>query len=308
MRKRTKNSSIFDDVIRTAQERHGKLLIPVVNETFDEHYPKGTQVTRLPDNYQKIVSKTVADSCNVIGDRVYHVECQSRNDSTMVLRMVEYDFMIGLSMAENEDGMYRIRFPRSCVIYLRQNGNTPDKEEMELEFQDGQRITYTVPTVLVQDYTLNEIFDKQLYIFLPFYIMRYEKDMSDISASAERKKALLEEYEDIMDRLEEALKDEPDVYQDILQLMRKVADYQLSRQDNLKEEVGAVMGGKVLPLPSDKLREERAAGRAEGRYQTLVNAVDNAMKNFHVDLEAACKALEITAEEYQLAKETLKKG
>ena len=308
MRKRTKNSSIFDDVIRTAQERHGKLLIPVVNETFDEHYPKGTQVTRLPDNYQKIVSKTVADSCNVIGDRVYHVECQSRNDSTMVLRMVEYDFMIGLSMAENEDGMYRIRFPRSCVIYLRQNGNTPDKEEMELEFQDGQRITYTVPTVLVQDYTLNEIFDKQLYIFLPFYIMRYEKDMSDISASAERKKALLEEYEDIMDRLEEALKDEPDVYQDILQLMRKVADYQLSRQDNLKEEVGAVMGGKVLPLPSDKLREERAAGRAEGRYQTLVNAVDNAMKNFHVDLEAACKALEITVEEYQLAKETLKKG
>jgi len=226
----------------------------------------------------------------------------------MVLRMVEYDFMIGLSMAENEDGMYRIRFPRSCVIYLRQNGNTPDKEEMELEFQDGQRITYTVPTVLVQDYTLNEIFDKQLYIFLPFYIMRYEKDMSDISASAERKKALLEEYEDIMDRLEEALKDEPDVYQDILQLMRKVADYQLSRQDNLKEEVGAVMGGKVLPLPSDKLREERAAGRAEGRYQTLVNAVDNAMKNFHVDLEAACKALEITADEYQLAKETLKKG
>ena len=144
---------------------------------------------------------------------------------------------------------------------------------MELEFQDGQRITYRVPAVLVQSYNLDEIFEKQLYIFLPFYIMRYEKDMNAIATDVVRKSALLEEYEDILERLEKALQDEPDVYQDLLQLMRRVADHQLSKQDSLKEEVGAVMGGKVLPLPSDKLREAAEAARAEGKAEGKAESV-----------------------------------
>lgn len=191
----------------------------------------------------------------------------------MVLRMVEYDFMIGLSMAEDENGIYQIQFPRSCVIYLRHNGNTPTEEKMELEFQDGQRITYRVPAVQVQSYNLDEIFEKQLYIFLPFYIMRYEKDMNAIATDVVRKSALLEEYEDILERLEKALQDEPDVYQDLLQLMRRVADHQLSKQDCLKEEVAEVMGGKVLPLPSDKLREAAEAARAEGKAEGKAESV-----------------------------------
>ena len=46
--------------------------------------------------------------------------------------------------------------------------------------------------------------------------------------------------------------------------MRKVADYELSPYFDLREEVGAVMGGKVLPLPSDALREARAEGMQQG--------------------------------------------
>ncbi|MBR1853676.1 MAG: hypothetical protein IJ794_11155 [Lachnospiraceae bacterium] len=49
------------------------------------------------------------------------------------------------------------------------------------------------------------------------------------------------EYGNILDRLEEALRD----------------------HEKFKEEVGSVMGGRVLPLPSDRLREERAEGKVE---------------------------------------------
>lgn len=66
------NSTIFDDVLRTIQER-------------------------LPEEYQEVLSKVVADSCNKIADVVYRVECQSKKDGSMILRMVEYDFMIALS-------------------------------------------------------------------------------------------------------------------------------------------------------------------------------------------------------------------
>ena len=84
---------------------------------------------------------------------------------------------------------------------------------------------------------------------------------------------MLAEYGNILDRLEEALRDEPDVYQDLLRLMYNVVEYVLRDHEEFKEEVGSVMGGRVLPLPSDRLREERAEGRAEGRDLKLVSQV-----------------------------------
>ena len=90
-------STIFDDVLRTIQERLPKLLIPLVNEVFQTTYSEETEVKRLPEEYQKLISKVVADSCNKMGEWVYHFECQSKKDGSMILRMVEYDFMIALS-------------------------------------------------------------------------------------------------------------------------------------------------------------------------------------------------------------------
>ena len=74
------NSTIFDDVLRTIQERRPKLLISLVNEVFHTNYAENTKVTRLPEEYQKVVSKLVADSCNRIEKQIYHFECQSTND------------------------------------------------------------------------------------------------------------------------------------------------------------------------------------------------------------------------------------
>lgn len=56
------NSTIYDDVFRTIQERHPGLLIPLVNEAFHTEYVEQEPVTRLPEEYQKVVSKLIADS------------------------------------------------------------------------------------------------------------------------------------------------------------------------------------------------------------------------------------------------------
>ena len=146
----------------------------------------------------------------MIGERVYHMEVQSRNDTTMILRMVEYDFVIGLAGADKENGKYHIRFPRSCVIYLRHNGITPQEEEMELEFQNGQIVSYGVPTVLVQNYSLDEI-------------------------------------EDILERLEQVLCDEPNVYQDLVLLMQRVADYLLWQHEEFKRRLVLSWEEKCCP-------------------------------------------------------------
>ena len=67
------------------------------------------------------------------------------------------------------------------------------------------------------------------------------------------------------------------------------------------------MGGKVLPLPSDKLREEREEGRRLGRLQTMVDNIDSLMRLQAWDLKTASEAIGSTEEEYYKAKEILEK-
>lgn len=290
MRKEAENTStIYDDVFRTIQERHPKLLIPLINEAFHTEYAEDESVTRLPEEYQKTVSKVIADGCSVIGNRIYHIECQSTADSGIMLRMVEYDFMLALSHAEKGKEGYQIQFPHSCIFYLRHTKNTPEKEEIKLLFPDGQTIQYRVPTIKAQNYTSREIFEKKLYICLPYYIMRYEKHFHEISRDPEKTERFMEEYDQIFSELwEETRQEETGMYQDLLRLIRKIADYQLRKDDDLKERMGAVMGGKVLELPSDKLREAKAEGRSEGLTQGITQGItqgENRVSRLIIELQ-----------------------
>lgn len=124
------NGTIYDDVLRTLQERHPELLIPLVNEVFHTAYPQAAKVTRLPEEYQKVVSKVIADSCSMIENCIYHIECQSTKNGKMALRMVEYDFFMALADTKKQDGHYRLRMPKSCVLYLRGGTDISDKEEL----------------------------------------------------------------------------------------------------------------------------------------------------------------------------------
>jgi len=259
------DSTIFDDVLRTVQERLPQLLIPLINEVFHTSYSKDTEVVRLPEEYQKLLSKVIADSCNKIDNLVYHFECQSRSDGSMILRMVEYDFMIALSDSIRHEQTNELHFPRSCIIYLRSTKNTLAEEALQIKFSDGQKVTYKVPILKLKNYSINEIFEKNLLILLPYYIINYEKELSKIASNSDKTKQLVAEYSNIIHRLNEATcNDSTGMFHDILQMMRHIVNYLLEKEPVLQERIGDVMGGKVLPLPSDKLREARAEGIEQG--------------------------------------------
>lgn len=86
---------------------------------------------------------------------------------------------------EKVDGRYCVEFPRSCVLYLRSGKRTPDFLEVELILPDSQMCVYRVPTVKVEHYTKDSIFEKKLLMLLPFYIMRYEKSADIIEKDSE---------------------------------------------------------------------------------------------------------------------------
>ena len=222
------DSTIFDDVLRTIQERLPKLLIPLVNEVFHTSYTEDTKVIRLPEEYQKLLSKVIADSCNQIDGLVYHFECQSRTDGSMILRMVEYDFMIALSDSIRHQYTNELHFPRSCIIYLRSTTNTLKEETLQITFSDGQKITYKVPVLKLKNYSIDEIFEKNLLILLPYYIINYEKELSKIASNSDRIRQLATEYDYIIHKLNEVThNDNTGIFHDILQMMRRVMNYLL---------------------------------------------------------------------------------
>ena len=259
--------TIFDDVFRTMVEKLPYLAVPLINEVFETSYPENVEITQLRNEHQQENGEIITDCCLKIGRKLYHIECQSIDDTTMAIRMIEYDFAIAIENAQKINRRYRIEFPRSCVIYLRSNKNTPDSLEVEVIFPDGKMHLYKIPTVKMENYTKDSIFEKNLLMLLPFYVMRYEKEAHNFSENPEKMQQLLNEYEEIRRRLNEELVEErkSDLYADLTDWIVRIADYIFRNEDAARKGINGIMRGKVLKLKSEELREE---GREEERKLT----------------------------------------
>ena len=264
------HNTIFDDVFRTMVQKMPKLLIPLINEVFHTDYSENEIFRQLRNEHEEEWGKIISDSILVIRNKTYHIECQSVDDTTMAIRMVEYDFAIALEQATKKGRMYEMNFPQSCVLYLRCSNATPDQLQVNVTLPNGNSFVYETKVIKVQNYTKDTIFQKKLLLLLPYYIMRYEKSLQEISNDSEKLIALLKEYEEIRTSLEKELfqKNQSVLYTDLVNLITKIADYILRKDENIRKGVSDIMGGQVLELESERLiRLGKAEGKAEGRVE-----------------------------------------
>ena len=262
------NNTIFDDVFRTMIEKMPYLAVPLINEVFHTSYPEDVKITQLRNEHQQKDGEIITDSCLLIGKKMYHIECQSTDDTTMAIRMIEYDFAIAVENAEKQGRRYRIEFPRSCVLFLRSSGNTPDYLEADVIFPDGKTHVYSIPAIKMADYTKDHIFEKNLLMLLSFYIMRYEKKKHDMRKNLELLQILLDEYDEIRINLEKELTEtgKAELYTNLTKLIVKIADHIFEKEEDIRKGIGDVMGGKVLELESERLKAE-----GEARLGDLIN-------------------------------------
>ena len=247
-------NTIFDDVFRTMQEKMPEQTIPLINDVFGTQYPIDTEIIQGRNEHHTENGEVTTDSYLAIGRKRYHIECQSTEDQTMVLRMIEYDFAIGLENAMKVDGTYRIQLPHPCILYLR--GEKQVKYlSLELVLFDGQIIKYQVPVIRMEWYSLNEIIEKNLVILLPFYMMRYEKMKDRIEKDTAQRERIFQEYRSIEQYLEKIFlkKGMEKEFRDMTELISRIIDYIFSKQQEVRKGLGEIMGGKVLELESDKL-------------------------------------------------------
>ena len=136
---------IYDSIFRSMSKKNPKQHITIINEYIGEKYELNQKTELLHGEHHIVLedyAEEITDSCIRINNKLYHIECQSNPDGSMVVRMIEYDFYIALEHVEIEDGEHEIKFPQSAVLYLRYNSNTKDSLKMDIEFPNKNDIVY----------------------------------------------------------------------------------------------------------------------------------------------------------------------
>lgn len=270
------SSTIFDDVFRTMLEKMPQLAVPLINEVFGTSYPEDVKIIQKRNEHQTKKGRIITDSHLLIANRIYHIECQSTDDSTMVIRMIEYDFAISLEQVQKENGRYRMYFPQSCVLYLR-GIKKRDAISVEIVMPNGGTVEYTVPVVQVQEFTCDDMLRKRLLFLLPYHVIKYEQE-KDLDTDREKWKEFLDECKKIESYLEENFleKGNEKSYRDMIELIIRIADHVFRDNEKVRKGFGDVMGGKVLELESDKLIQR---GIEQGLEQGIEQGIAMERKN-----------------------------
>ena len=196
-----------------------------------------------------------------------------------MIRMMEYDFMIALANSKWHRNKKRLKLPRSCIIYLRAQDTSMKEDTLEIELQDGNVVRYKVPILMVRNYSIEEIFEKRLLILLPHYTIKYEKELPTIAGNEARLQALEQEYRYIIYRLEQMTKeDNTALFKDMMQMIRRVMDYILRKNEDVKERMADTMGGKVMWLPSDELEKARNEGIEQGIERGIEQGIERGIE------------------------------
>ena len=270
------SSTIFDDVFRTMLEKMPQLAVPLINEVFGTSYPEDVKIIQKRNEHQTKNGRIITDSHLLIANRIYHIECQSTDDSTMVIRMIEYDFAISLEQVQKENGRYRMYFPQSCVLYLR-GIKKRDAISVEIVMPNGGTVEYTVPVVQVQEFTCDDMLRKRLLFLLPYHVIKYEQE-KELDTDSEKWKEFLDECKKIESYLEENFleKGNEKSYRDMIELIIRIADHVFRDNEKVRKGFGDVMGGKVLELESDKLIQR---GIEQGLEQGIEQGIAMERKN-----------------------------
>ena len=151
---------------------------------------------------------------------------------------------------------------------------------------DGKVILYQAKVIPTLQYDLDDIFEKRLYALLPYYILKYEKNRDALEASKQGREKVLADYREIAKRLTDILESEKEsaYVSVVLQLINKIVRNVLNGQPKIRKGVEKLMGGRVLELASDKireaaLREGKKEGKREGKKEERGIILENVITN-----------------------------
>ena len=266
----------YDDAFRTMMNDCVRLLIPIINEVFGKNYSGNERIIFRPNEHfinqqDGKEQKRITDSSFSIisednSEEKFILECQSTDDDTLLIRIFEYITQEALDSGTLTKYQLTVTIPHAAVLFLRSKKSTPNSMNIVINTPGGA-VSFNIPVMKVQSYSLEQIFDKNLLFLLPFYIFNLEKDFPQYEASEEALESLKNVYVDFMDRLEkEVTEGHISAYyrRTILDMSKKVLENIAAKYKNVQKGVNDIMGGQVLEHEGKTIFN---AGVAEGRRE-----------------------------------------
>ena len=316
-------STIYDDAFHTMLVECSRLILPLINEVFGEHYtgkekiiflqnehyvrdPEGKTQERITDSNFKVIGET---------EKKYHWECQSTADDSMLVRFFEYDALMALDDAQTERSVLRVTFPHSAVLFLRSGKTTPEEMRIEIETPGGE-VGYPVHVMKAQDYTLEDIFEKNLLFLIPYHIFSYESRFQEYNREEGKLRSLQEEYRRIAGHLEKLSEQgELDMYTrlTLMEMSEMVLEKIAAGYEQVREGVKKVMGGKVLDYEARRIKNEgimlgrqegidegialgRRKGHEEGRQEGKLEMLYDLVRNDFISIKDAAAQIGMSEE------------
>ena len=292
--------NIYDGAFRTILNDCRQMIIPIINEIFKEDYT-GNEKIEFHSNEHFIDQQDAADKERITDTnfiiygkkkKKYHLECESSlPDGRMTIRLFEYDAQIALDEGEVVHETLTVTFPNTAALYLRNYKKTPDKMQYVIKTPGGS-VEYDVPIMKIQEYSLEDIFSKNLLLLIPFYIFSHEKDFKVYNSNEQRLEELRAEYQDILRRLDE-LEQEGMIgafdKRTIIELSRDVIKEIAKKYENVQKGIGEMMSGALIETEARTILNK---GKAEGRKEAALRMLQDG--ELPMDKIAKYSGLDIT--------------
>ena len=279
----------YDDAFRTMLNDCSTLIIPVVNLYFNETYTGREKITFSKNEHYLAHSdstedKRVTDSSFVItrADKTkkrYHIECEEQLNGSILVRIFEYDAQIALDDRTIDGAELTVSFPHSAVMALRYAEKSPDTMKINVVTPGGQT-SYTVPIIKVQQYSLDELFEKKLLFFLPFFIFSHEKELPECNSNEAKLEQLKDVYKGIrtrLDDLQQAGEIDGFMKKAIYTMINHVMALIAQKYENVRKGVEPIMGGKIIEYEAKTIRNaalkeerQRALAETEERAKDMI--------------------------------------
>lgn len=155
-----------------------------------------------------------------------------------------------------------------------------------------------------------EVFDpvwKKLPILLSYHILRYEHFLKSNKTNKKRLNQLLDDYRKINERLTDTCEKEKksEFYKDMICLIKEISDLVIPKENEARKGVDEIMGGNILTLPSDLIKEGHAAGREEGlvagREEGRNNTIFSYVEKGLIDMERGANDTSLSIEDFKKA-------
>ncbi len=292
-----KKTPDYDNVFKTMKIKHKRLFIAVINDTFGKHYSMDADIETLPsEGYltetdtadgSKNIEEQISDFVLKIESEIYVLECQSYDDGSMAIRMAEYAFIVGRQSAKWDIGHATIPMPRFSVIYIKRTDKTPKTTRITFTFPDGQEIDYESANVILDEFTKEEIVERRLFPYIPFYIARYEKEIASEKDTWNAEKDLKYLRNEMVQLHKKGELSDIEIV-DLMGFVNTIITHITNGNKN-EERLVSIMGGTVIETASEKLiRKGREAGKAEGKAEEIIEMG----REFGLDDKAIMKRLQ----------------